>query len=225
MDRESPELIEREMEQTRESLTEKVSLLENKVLGQVQTATDTVEGTMHSVQDTVQTVKAAVQDTVQSVTDTVKHSVQSLTDGLKEGLDVRRHTQENPWAMVGGAAVAGFLTGLVVFRRGSTVSAGDLPAYTPMPAAMGAAAPAVSHRPQWLSDILEMAGREVKQIAQQAIAQASTSLRQTVQARVPQLVEQVVPGGHTGTTTTTAADGASGSYGNGASQFGGGMRR
>jgi len=195
MDRESPELIEREMEQTRESLTEKVSLLENKVLGQVQTATDTV-----------------------------KHSVQSLTDGVKETLDVRRHTQENPWAMVGGAAVAGFLTGLVVFRRESTVSAGDLPAYTPLPTALGSGGPAVSHRPQWLSDILEMAGREVKQIAQQAIAQASASLRQTVQSRVPQLVEQVVPGGQSGAACAT--DGTTGTYGNGASQqFGGGMRR
>jgi ElaB/YqjD/DUF883 family membrane-anchored ribosome-binding protein len=224
MDRESPELIEREMECTRESLTEKVSLLENKVLGQVQNATDTVEGTMTSVQDTVETVKAAVQDTVQSVTDTVKHSVQSLTDGLKETFDVRRHTQENPWAMVGGAAVAGFLTGLVVFRRESTVSPGELPAYTPMPTALGAAAPPVSHRPQWLSDILEMAGREVKQIAQQAIAQASSSLRQTVQSRVPQLVEQVVPGGQAGAACAT--DGTTGTYGNGASQqFGGGMRR
>jgi len=224
MDRESPELIEREMEQTRESLTEKVSLLENKVLGQVQNATDTVEGTMTSVQDTVQTVKAAVQDTVQSVTDTVKDSVQSLTDGLKETLDVRRHTQENPWAMVGGAAVAGFLTGLVVFRRESAVSAGQLPAYTPMPTALGAAAPAVSHRPQWLNDIFEMAGREVKTIAQQALAQASASLRQTVQSRVPQLIEQVVPGGQSGAACAT--DGATGSYGNGASQqFGGGMRR
>jgi len=222
MDRESPELIEREMEQTRESLTHKVSLLENKVIGQVEDATDTVHGTMESVQDTVQTVKSAVQDTVQSVTDTVKESVRSLTDGMKEALDVRKHTQEHPMAMVGGAAFAGFITGLMVFRRPATVSGGDLGAYTPLPAA-AVAAPAVSHRPQWLNDILEMAGREVKQIAQQAIAQASASLKQTVQARVPHLIEQVVPGGQSG--TTAGADGTGGSYGNGASQFGGGMRR
>lgn len=223
MDRESPELIEREMECTRESLTEKVSLLENKVLGQVQSATDTVEGTMHSVQDTVQTVKTAVQDTVQSVSDTVKHSVQSLTEGMKETLDVRRHTQENPWAMVGGAAVAGFLTGMLVFRRESTASAAHLPAYTPLPASMPMAAPTVSQRPGWLNDILELAGREVKQIAQQAIAQTSASLRQTVQSRVPELVERVVPGGHA--EPARATDGTTGMSGNGASQFGGGMRR
>ena len=218
MDRESPELIEKEMEQTRESLTEKVSLLENKVLGQVQSATDTVEGTMHEVQDTVQSVKAAVQDTVQSVTETVKHSVQSLTDGVKDALDLSRHTRANPWPMVGGAAVAGFLTGLVVFRKPATVSGSHLPAYAPM----AAAGPAVSHRPGWLNDILEMAGREVKQIAQQAIAQASASVRETVQSRVPELVERVVPGG---ATAATGADGAACATGTGAAQFGGGMRR
>src|SRR5262245_65948816 len=75
MDRESPELIEREMEETRESLTEKVALLEDKVVGQIHAATDTVHGTVESVQDTVQTVKAAVQDTVQCVAGTVKNSV------------------------------------------------------------------------------------------------------------------------------------------------------
>jgi ElaB/YqjD/DUF883 family membrane-anchored ribosome-binding protein len=215
MDRESPELIEREMEQTRESLTQKVSLLENKVIGQVEDATDTVHGTIESVQDTVQCVKTAVEDTVQSVTDTVKHSVRSLADGMKEVLDVRRHTINHPLPMVGGAAAVGFLTGLVVFRRPSSVSGGALPAYTPMPSAATAAAPAASSRPGWLNDILEMAGREVKQIAQQVIAQASTSLRQTVQARVPHLIEQVVPG-------SSSCPG--GSDGDGA-QFEGGMRR
>lgn len=198
MDRESPELIEREMEQTRESLTHKVSLLENKVIGQVEEATDTVQGTMESVQDTVQSVKAAVQDTVHSVTETVKGSVQSLADGMKDALDVRRHTQEHPVAMVGGAVAAGFVTGLLVFRKESSVSGGELPAYTPMPAA---AAPAASRRPGWLNDILEMAGREVKTLAQTVIAQAAASLKQTVQSRVPHLIEQAVPGA--GPTCTT----------------------
>jgi ElaB/YqjD/DUF883 family membrane-anchored ribosome-binding protein len=219
MDRESPELIEREMEQTRESLTHKVSLLENKVIGQVEEATDTVQGTMESVQDTVESVKAAVQQTVESVTESVKDSVQSLTDGMKEALDVRKHVQQHPVAMVGGAAVAGFVTGLFVFRKES--AGGDLPAYTPLPAA-AVAHTAASQRPAWLNDILEMAGREVKQIAQQVIAHASASLKETVQARVPHLIERVVPGG---SAAPAGSDGTACTTGNGPSQFGGGMRR
>lgn len=221
MDRESPELIEREMEQTRESLTQKVSLLEDKVIGQVEDATDTVHGTIESVQETVQCMKAAVQDTVRSVTDTVTHSVRSLTDGMKEALDVRKHTIENPLAMVGGAAAAGFVTGLIVFRRPASVSGDELPAYTPLPAAAPAAAPAARQRPQWLNDILDMAGREVKQIAQQALAQASASLRQTVQARVPHLIEQVVPGARP--TSAGANGGTAPTCGNGASTTGTGI--
>ena len=218
MDRESPELIEREMEQTRESLTEKVALLENKVVGQVQSATDTVQGTMDSVQDTVHTVKAAVQDTVQCVTDSVKDSVRSLADGLKETFDVRQQVQANPWAMVGGATVAGFVTGLLVFGR--QPSARSLPAYTPMSAAGYAPPPAVQSRPGWLNDLFDMAMREVKTIAEQALTTATTSLKQNVQTAVPKLVESALPD----VACRTGADGAGrGHAGNGSRQFGGGV--
>jgi len=218
MDRESPELIEREMEQTRESLTEKVSLLENKVVGQIQSATDTVQGTVDSVQDTVQSVKAAVQDTVECVAGTVKDSVRSLADGLKETFDVRQQVQQNPWAMVGGAAAAGFVTGLVVFAR--RASGGSLPAYTPMPAASYAAAPAAPSRPGWLNDLLDMAMREVKTIAEQALTTATSSLKQNVQSGIPKLIESALPD----VACRTGADGATpGHAGNGAGRFGSGV--
>ena len=209
MDREQPELIEREMEQTRESLTEKVSLLEQKVVGQIQSATD-------AVQDTVQTVRSAVQDTVQCVTGTVSHSVESLTQGVKDAMDIQRHTREHPWAMVGGAAVAGFITGLAVFGRRSNGS--SLPAYTPMPAAGGYAAPAASHRPGWLNDILDVAGRELKKLAEQALATTTSSLKHTVEAGIPKLIDNAVPNLGGACPTGTAQDaGSPGRYGNGAS--------
>lgn len=202
MDRESPELIEREMEQTRQSLTEKVSLVEEKVVGQLQQATDTVQGTVDSVQETVQTMKSAVQETVQCVTQSVQDSVRSLADGLKETLDVRKHVQDRPLAMVGTAAAAGFVTGLLVFRR--PPSAASLPAYTPMPAASYATTTAPT-RPGWLSELLDMAGREVKKLAEQALSQASASLKRTVEQRVPKLIEQALPAA---AACATAADGA-----------------
>jgi ElaB/YqjD/DUF883 family membrane-anchored ribosome-binding protein len=203
MDRESPELIEREMEQTRESLTEKVALLENKVVGQIHSATDTVQGTVDSVQDTVQTVKAAVQDTVQSVAGTVKDSVRSLADGLKETLDVRQQVQENPWAMVGGATVCGFVTGLLVFGR--RPSGRTLPAYTPMPAASYAPTATAPSRPGWLNDLLDVAMREVKTFAEQALTTATASLKQNVQKGIPKLIDSALPD----VASRTGADGAS----------------
>ena len=208
MDREQPELIEREMAETRESLTDKVSLLEQKVVGQMQSATD-------AVQETVQCVKSAVEDTVQSVTGTVSNSVQSLTDGMREALDVQKHTREHPWAMVGGAAVAGFLTGLVVFRRPANGS--SLPAYTPAPSAPFTSAPAtVSHRPAWLNDIFDLAGRELKRLAEQALATTTSSLRQTVETGIPKLIDSAVP--NVGACRTGEGPTGTGHFGNGPSR-------
>ncbi|HVK08246.1 MAG TPA: hypothetical protein VM597_05655 [Gemmataceae bacterium] len=198
MDRESPEVIEKEMQTTRESLTEKVSLLEQQVVGTLQTSTT-------AVQDTVQSVKSAVEDTVQSVTGTVKDSVSSLTDGLRDALDVRRHVRENPWACVGGAAALGFVTGMLVFRRESSMaSAMSSAAYTPA-TGYQPAAPAPT-RPSWLGELFEMAGQEVKKIAQEALTRGTAQLKASVQEQVPKLIETAVSrvtepatttGGHT----------------------------
>jgi ElaB/YqjD/DUF883 family membrane-anchored ribosome-binding protein len=217
VDREQPELIEREMAETRESLTEKVSLLEQKVVGQIQSATD-------AVQDTVQCVKSAVQDTVQTVTGTVSHSVESLTDGVKEVLDIRKHTRENPWAMVCGATAAGFVTGLLVFRRQS--SGASLPAYQPAPFTSQPAAAAASHRPAWLSDLFDMAGQEIKKLAEQTLATATASLKKTVETGIPKLIDRAVPDVGACQTEQATGDGAghAGYYGNGPSSYTGTRR-
>jgi len=78
------------MADTRESLTEKVSLLEQHVVGKLQSATEAVEETVH-------TVKSAVEDTVAAVTGSVKNSI----EGMTEALDMRKRVQETPWLMVG----------------------------------------------------------------------------------------------------------------------------
>ena len=185
MDSETPELIGKQMEQTRESLTEKVSLLEQQVVGTIQSATD-------AVQDTVDSVKTAVADTMATVSGGVKDSVESVSDGVKEALDVRKHVREHPLQMVGGAAVAGLITGLLLFRRppthGPVYSAA--PAFMPMPSP---SAPAASPRPAWLNDLFEIAGREVKKLAEHAIARASSSVQKGVEEGIPKLIDRAMP--------------------------------
>ncbi|HKA08763.1 MAG TPA: hypothetical protein VKD71_16000 [Gemmataceae bacterium] len=219
MDRESPELIEREMEETRESLTEKVSLLEQQVVEKLQSATD-------AVQDTVQTVRSAVEDTVTVVSGTVKQSVESVSEGMKEALNVKKHVREHPWAMIGGAATAGFITGLLVFRREPSAATakeplaagGSLPAFTPVPAL--ATAP-THQRPGWLSDLFELAGREIKKIAELALATTAASLKQSVEAGIPKLIENALP--NKGSRCESTGASAETHYGNGPSYSG--MRR
>jgi ElaB/YqjD/DUF883 family membrane-anchored ribosome-binding protein len=181
VDRETPELIERQMADTRESLTEKVSLLEQHVVGKLQSATEAVEETVHSV-------KSAVEDTVASVSGSVKSSI----EGVTEALDMRKRVQETPWLMVGGATAAGLVTGLIVFRRRRLSRAG-LPAYTPMPAAAFTPPHEAPSRPTWLDDLIDSAGRELKKFAEEALSTAVTSLRATVSARLPKLIESAMP--------------------------------
>jgi ElaB/YqjD/DUF883 family membrane-anchored ribosome-binding protein len=182
VDHETPELIERQMEDTRESLTEKVSLLEQQVVEKIQSATE-------AVQETVQSVRSAVEDTVACVTDSVKSSVETVT----EAVDMRKRVQETPWLMVGGAAAAGFITGLLVFRSQRASAATSMPAYTPMPSVAFTPPQATARRPSWLGDLFDMAGKEFKKVAEQAVATASTSLKETVSANLPQLIEKAIP--------------------------------
>jgi ElaB/YqjD/DUF883 family membrane-anchored ribosome-binding protein len=89
MDREPPELIKRDMCDTRQSLTDKVSELERQVMG-------TVHHAANAVQDTVNNVKSAVQNTM---------------SGVKATFDVASHVRENPWTAIGIAAATGAIAG------------------------------------------------------------------------------------------------------------------
>jgi len=169
------------MADTRESLTEKVSLLEQHVVGKLQSATEAVEETVH-------TVKSAVEDTVAAVTGSVKNSI----EGMTEALDMRKRVQETPWLMVGGATAAGLVTGLIVFR-GERRSGGGTSAYTPMPAAAFTPPREAPRRPTWLDGLFDSAGQQLKKLAEEALSTAVTSLRETVSARLPKLIESAVP--------------------------------
>ena len=183
MDDNTPELIEQQMEQTRDSLTEKVSLLEQQVVGTIQSATD-------AVQDSVDSVKSAVVDTMATVSGGVKESMHAVSDGMKETLDVSKHVREHPLPMLGGAVAAGFFAGMVLFRRGAPASSPAVQAFVPM---ASQAVPFASPRPAWLNDLFEIAGREVKKLAERAIAQASSSVQKGVEEGIPKLIDRAMP--------------------------------
>jgi len=202
MDSESPQVIEQQMEETRQSLTEKVAAVENQVVGTLQTGTQAVQDTVATVksvvEETVSSVRESVQESVAAVKDTVQDSVTAVTDNVKETFDVTQHVQNHPYAMLGGAMVAGLVTGLVVFKMTERRTAAPAPlAYPPdFDAPQGSypvMQPAKQHSgPGILDEMLAMAGIEAKELAREAVNQASQAVRQHVLPSLMQWVTQSI---------------------------------
>jgi len=151
------EVIHKQMEATRESLTEKLGTLESQVREGVQVANDTVAATVDGVKDVV----ASVADTVSSVKDSVAETVSSVKEGVsdtvdtvKETFDIRKHVENYPWAAFGTAVAVGVAGGL--FLGPSTLATGAPPKSTgsPPPAPAPASA-AKSNEPGMMTNLLQ----------------------------------------------------------------------
>ncbi|HEV3236616.1 MAG TPA: hypothetical protein VGZ25_06480 [Gemmataceae bacterium] len=91
-----PRVIRQEIDETRQSLTEKLETLENQVMGTVQQARDTV-------QDTIDTVKSTVTDTV---------------DSVKRTFDIEYQVSQRPFVCSGLSFAAGFMAGALIKGAG-----------------------------------------------------------------------------------------------------------
>jgi ElaB/YqjD/DUF883 family membrane-anchored ribosome-binding protein len=94
------EAIRQDMEETRSSLTDKISILEERV---VETVHDASEG----VKDTIEKVKDAVEESVCKVKETFGDTV----DTVKETFSIRTQVERRPWLAMAGAVGIGFLAG------------------------------------------------------------------------------------------------------------------
>jgi len=97
-----PEMIRKQMEETRASLTEKLEALETQVAGTVQSTTEAVAETVE-----------AVKETVGNVTDTVKDTAHSVAETFNLKLQFERH----PWGMFGGSIAVGTLAGYFLIGK------------------------------------------------------------------------------------------------------------
>jgi len=107
---EEPDVIRQEIDVTRESLTEKLDLLEGQVKDAVSTVTDTIETVKNSVESTVETVRSGVENTV----DSVKTSLSDTVDSVKESFDLSRQVDRHPWGAVGCSLLAGVAAGYLL---------------------------------------------------------------------------------------------------------------
>jgi ElaB/YqjD/DUF883 family membrane-anchored ribosome-binding protein len=173
--------LQQDMVQTREAITEKVTALENQVLGTFQTAADTVTNTVDAVKEAVTDAPAAVRETVKQTVAAVKDSIGSISVG--------GCVRERPWTSMGATIFAGFLIGYRTARepRGRT---------RPVPAAAPAPAPAVAatrpSEPGLFSNLIAKVEGNVLRLVEDAMNTAFESLQRSLSSHVPEVVESAV---------------------------------
>jgi len=166
------EQILREMQQTRDSLTEKLETLEKKVVGTVENATS-------AVNETVGAIKETVHDTVATVNESVKGGVESV----KGALDVPAHVQEHPWLMVGGSVAVGYVLGTMLTPKAE-------PRYAPQPMQSFHAMPTTpTHTPASRPSEAStegMFGQEIAKVKKLALGVLFGAAREWLRASVPE---------------------------------------
>jgi len=147
-----------------------VSALEDSVVGTVQSATS-------AVKDTVCTVRTAVED-----------SVDAVRDRVTSVLDVSGHVREHPWAMVGGAAAAGFLVGCLVPRSAAATGRSSEPTPKTPPVARVTGS---THGGMW-DTLLDRITVELRKIGVSAVENLSAVAQRAMSEKLPKVVDRLL---------------------------------
>ena len=172
-----PDVIRREIEETRCSLTDKIETLEGQV------------------KETVQNAREAVQDTIC----TVKETVQETVDTVKRTFDPRYQVDRHPWAMVGGSMIAGVVVGALLPSRrqlGSwnrqlqaslnhEVAARHVVHPTPPAARFSPHEPAVSSKPGFFARLAHQFDDEIEKAKGVAVGVVAGLVRDWIKEALP----------------------------------------
>jgi hypothetical protein len=172
-----PDVIRQQIDETRESLTDKLETLEGHV-----------KQTVASVTDVVDTVKTKVEDTVQAVTSSVEHTVETV----KRTFNIPEQVQKHPYGMTGGALLAGAALGWLAGRTWSAQRprlrgrmSRPAPRFESTPGGYEVAGGAAPSRPGFLASLLEPVAGEFDKIKATAIGALMGMVRDAVQHAVP----------------------------------------
>lgn len=150
MDRECQSMTDIRVKAARATLTDRMAALERRVVGKVDVAADSL-----------QNAAAAVESTVVNAKDNVQRALGTTADTVRSALDVPAHVRSCPWAGVGTAAVAGFLTGFIPNRSRR------MEAMT-------------NNSPGLLGDLWSVLRRELVALGETAIVAATEAAKQSV---------------------------------------------
>jgi len=165
-----------EIDCTRSDLANKLGALEDRVMGNVQSAQETVEDSIQIAKDTVATVKRT--------------------------FDVKHHVEQHPWAMVGGCIVAGFALGALFKNLGRRNEEGGRrreersrsdSSVSAQPTSFAPVAPAPQYQPPppTRPGLFDLLHDEIEQVKGMAIAYVLGMARDSIKEAVPQMAPQI----------------------------------
>jgi ElaB/YqjD/DUF883 family membrane-anchored ribosome-binding protein len=177
-----PEVIRKQMEETRTDLTEKLETLEGEVQDKVQNATD-------KVSETVENVRETVRDTVENVKETVHDTLESV----KSTFDLPQQVDRHPWLMFGGAVAVGYVGGCLLSRleeprtadRSPRWEAGDY-GHQAGASLAGAGTREESATSQWLGEMYQKLRPEIDELKGLAIGAALGVARDLLARSLPE---------------------------------------
>ena len=158
---ENEDVIRRKMENTRESLTDKLELLEDKLLNSVHQAT------------------SAVNETVASVKETMSESVETV----KEAVDIPAHVDRHPWLALGGSVLCGYLLGTMFGRERAPRQAAQRA--VPLAISNGYREQATQQPPPAKPGWLDALDPEIRHLKGLAVGAALGTIREMLSKEVP----------------------------------------
>jgi len=100
--------LEKDIEDTRTVMTEKIDMLENRVNETMDGTKATISNVMEKVKGVQETIDSA-KSTIDSLLETMKHTMDETIERVKYTSTVIEQVDQNPWIMLGSAVLTGYV--------------------------------------------------------------------------------------------------------------------
>ena len=102
--------LERDIEDTRAVMTEKIDMIENRVNETMEGTKATIDNVMEKVKGVQETIDTA-KSTIDNILETIKHTIEETIERVKYTSTVIEQVDQSPWIMLGSAVLTGYVLG------------------------------------------------------------------------------------------------------------------
>jgi uncharacterized membrane protein len=102
--------LEKDIEDTRAVMTEKIDMIEDRVNETMEGTKATIDNVMEKVKGVQETIDTA-KSTIDNILETIKHTMEETIERVKYTSTVIEQVDQNPWIMLGSAVLTGYVLG------------------------------------------------------------------------------------------------------------------